>query len=80
MHVLMLFSDYADILKYLNSAGVLGVLILAIIGGYRRWWVYGWLYKQMEQERDDWRNLALHGTKIAEQTVDLFRRGRKNND
>lgn len=71
----------ADLLKYFSQAGVLGLLTIVIFGGYRQWWVFGWQYKEAaariekaEKERDDWRDLALHGTSLAEQTVDLFKR------
>lgn len=71
----------SEFFKYLSQGGVLGLLGLLIFGGYRKWWVFGWQYKDAEErttkaekERDDWRDLALHGTTLAEQTVDLFRR------
>jgi hypothetical protein len=74
----------ADLLKYISQAGVLGLLVIILFGGYKRWWVFGWIYRESEdrtskaeKERDDWRDIALHGTSLAEQTVDLFRRSRK---
>jgi hypothetical protein len=73
----------AEILKYVSQGGVLGLLIVILFGGYKRWWVFGWIYKESEErvakaekERDDWRDIALHGTTLAEQTVDLFKRSR----
>lgn len=76
-------TDLQDALKYISQIGVLGVLTVVLYGGYKRWWVFGWIYQQseirvekLEKERDDWRDLALHGTTLAEQTVDLFRRSR----
>lgn len=83
MHFMLLFADAIDILKFINSGGVLGLLVIAIVGGYRKWWVYGWIYREVERERDDWRDIALHGTDLAEKTVDLFKRSRnqrKNDD
>lgn len=73
-----------DLLKYVSQAGVLGLLVIILFGGYKKWWVFGWIYRESEErtskaekERDDWRDLALHGTNLAEQTVDLFKRSRK---
>lgn len=70
----------AELFKYVNDGGVIGLMIVILAGGFRRWWVWGWAYKdmeiakaKMEQERDDWRQLALHGTSLAEQTVNLFK-------
>jgi hypothetical protein len=72
-----------DLLRLISQGGVLGLLIFLVFGGYKQWWVFGWLYREekdrttkAEKERDDWRDLALHGTNLAEQTVDLFRRSR----
>lgn len=74
---------FADVLKLLSQGGVLGLLVYIIVGGYKQWWVWGWVHTEekertlkAEKERDDWRDLALHGTNLAEQTVDLFRRSR----
>lgn len=71
------------VLKYVSQAGTLGMLVIILFGGYKKWWVFGWIYREsekrtekLEKERDDWRDLALHGTNLAEQTVDLFRRSR----
>lgn len=86
LHSLLLSAgdlSLADFLKYISQAGVLGLLVVILFGGYRKWWVFGWQYKdaetrtsRAEKERDDWRDLALHGTNLAEQTVDLFKRSR----
>ena len=72
--------DLPSVLKMASQAGVIGLLLIILVGGFRKWWVFGWQYKdaqdqikKVEAERDDWRNLALHGTNLAEQTVSLFR-------
>lgn len=82
-HFFLADVTIADLLKYISQGGVLGLLTLILFGGYKRWWVFGWLYKEAqdrtikaEKEKDDWRDIALHGTSLAEQTVDLFRRSR----
>lgn len=84
MHYLVAFDgNVTDILKYVSQVGVLAYLAITLYGGYKKWWVFGWIYREseeritkLEKERDDWRDLALHGTNLAEQTVDLFRRSR----
>ncbi len=72
-----------DIFKWITSGGIVGILAFVLIGGYKGWWVFGWQYrdvqdriKKAEQERDDWRDIALTGTSMAERTVDLFKRSR----
>lgn len=80
---LLLALDATDVLKYASQVGVGTLLILILFGGYKKWWVFGWIYKEsenrankLEKERDDWRDLALRGTGLVEQTVDLFKRSR----
>lgn len=70
-----------ELLSILNDAGVLGLLVAVLVGGARQWWVWGWAYRdvlktveKLEGERDEWRDLALQGTSLAEKTVDLARR------
>jgi len=70
-----------DIFKWLTSGGIIGILVYILVGGSKGWWVFGWQYddalnriKQIEKERDDWRDIALQGTQVAEKTVDLFKR------
>ena len=81
MSWLIVAADITDVFRYVNTAGVVGLLALIVFGGYRKWWVFGWQYKEsqerterIEAERDGWRDIALHGTNLAEQTVDLFRK------
>lgn len=50
--------------------GPFGTLVLALVilyGGWKKWWVFGWYARAVEEERDMWREQALRGTKIAEQ-------------
>lgn len=72
-----------EVWKLIQSGGLMGLLVFILAGGYRGWWVFGWQYKESEDrvtkaeaERDDWRDIALHGTNITEKAVDLFRRSR----
>lgn len=77
----LLATDIPGLLKYISQIGVLGLLGFIIYGGYKKWWVFGWQYRdaesrtlKVEEERDGWREIALHGTNLAEQTVDLFKK------
>jgi len=76
----MIFSDSLTLLDYVSKASVVVILILIIYGGYRRWWVFGWHYKElqdrfrkMENEKNAWRRTALHGAKIATDAFDALR-------
>lgn len=59
------------LLQYLRDGGIIGLLLLAFVGGFKRWWVFGWHYDSVCRERDEWKQLALRGTVIAGQAVEL---------
>ena len=39
----------SDLLKYISQAGVLGLLTVMLYGGYKKWWVFGWIYRESEE-------------------------------
>jgi len=60
-----------EILQYVRDAGVTGLLAFALIGGFRRWWVFGWHYREKETECEEWKRLALGGTHLSERTLNI---------
>lgn len=60
-----------SILQLVKDAGVTGLLALAILGGFRKWWVFGWQYRACDEERLEWKRLALGGTNLTEQAVQV---------
>jgi hypothetical protein len=59
-----------SIVKFIHEAGLLGILVLVLVGGWRRWWVFGSQHdrivaryeqalKERTAERDDWKRLVL---------------------
>jgi hypothetical protein len=62
-----------ELVDLLNSGGVLAILVLIVVGGWRRWYVWRFNYEEVRQDRDWWRNMALRGTGISEQVVGLKR-------
>lgn len=52
--------------------GPFGTLVLSLVilfGGWKRWWVFGWHYRETLAEKNEWKEIALRGTKIAEKAV-----------
>jgi hypothetical protein len=39
--------------------GLGGIMLAALFMGYRRIWVFGWLYTEAVKDRDEWKALAL---------------------
>lgn len=54
--------------------GVAGFLLLALLLGHRRVWVWGWLAESIEKDRDFWRDIALRSMGHAEQALDVAQR------
>jgi hypothetical protein len=54
----------------LGPLGLLAFLLVAVVwGGRKGWWVFGWVYEQKVKESDEWKSLALSGTRAAESGV-----------
>lgn len=57
--------------QWANTLTVAGVLLAIIVAGYKRLWVWGWQYSEVQKDRDFWREAALHGKYMTERTVQL---------
>lgn len=46
----MLFdSSTISLLDYLSRGSIITFLIIVVYGGYKRWWVFGWSYSELEE-------------------------------
>lgn len=61
--------DFQEGIQVIRDAGVTGLLLFALIGGFRKWWVFGWQYKDVLEEKEEWKTLALGGTHLAERSI-----------
>lgn len=68
--------DVKTVFDYLNTGGTIGVLAFIIISGARKWWVFGWQYKDLqerfqkvEESNAVWMQLALRGVDVTQQVV-----------
>lgn len=52
----------------MRDGGTSAVFLLFMVGGIRRWWVWGWHYDQVRIERDQWKELALEVSGIVTRT------------
>lgn len=73
-------SSPGILLDYLSRASVVTFLILVVYGGYKKWWVWGWLYNEktdeienLRKESNAWRETALKGANVATQAFDQIR-------
>lgn len=56
-----------ETLTVVERLGLIGLLLIILIGGSRGWWVFGRTYNELVKDRDLYRDLALRGTRLAEQ-------------
>lgn len=61
----------SDLQTLLNRADMALALALFIVGLFRHWWVMGDRYREMRQDRDEWREMALSGTVVARRSLTL---------
>jgi hypothetical protein len=65
--------DVSEISSFLDL-GIAGLILAAIILGWRRYWVFGWKYEEVVRERDAWREIALRSLGVAEQLLSRLSR------
>lgn len=65
----------SNIVDYIQSGGVIALLVVFFFGLNKKWWVMGWQYKEKEDEVTRWMELALRSTNLAE-SLERLRRER----
>lgn len=61
--------DYGKLIDIGSKVSLAVVLIVIIYTGSLGMWVFGTQYKEMTADRDTWKQLALQGTKVAQQAA-----------
>lgn len=69
--------DIKTILDAVNAAGVVGLFALFVVALARKWVVMGWVYNDAVEREQEWKELALTGTKIAEHFAEKSSGGRR---
>jgi hypothetical protein len=75
--------DLDNILTLISRLGVVSMLVLIVYGGFRRWWVFSWVYQdllerheKLREDRDNWQQIALRSANLVETMTELKRGGR----
>jgi hypothetical protein len=66
-----------ETVQLVRDGGSTALLVAAIVGGFRGWYVWGWQYREkiaacqlelakVERDRDEWKAVALRGLSVAE--------------
>lgn len=70
-----------DILaQIMGPAGALVLALTILFGGFKKtpWWVFGWTYRGVVEEKDEWKRLALRGSEVTERVVSIAESRRDN--
>jgi hypothetical protein len=76
-------SEIWETIKQVNELSVGALLILILIGGYRKWWSWGYqltecearwaaLLVAAERRENEWKELALSGAITARRAVETL--------
>ena len=57
-----------------QKLGVISLLLLALIGGVKKWYVFGWQYDELKAERDELWKLVQTDKAIVEKTTSMAER------
>jgi hypothetical protein len=64
-------TELTQLMKLLNDGGMIALLLIILVGGLRRWWVFGWIYEEKMQDCDEWKELALKGAETATRAAEV---------
>ena len=68
-----------DAWAFVQAGGVAALLFIALAGVFRGWWYPGYMYRDLEQDRDEWKRIALENLRVTGTVVDeLKQRPRKS--
>lgn len=59
------------VFDWVIQGGLVALLLVIFYGGMKKdpWWVFGWSFRELKVEKDEWKRLALQGTNMAERGV-----------
>lgn len=63
-----------DLIRSFLDIGVAGLLVVAIVGGFRGWYVWRWVWEAKVKECEEWRALALRSLDTTERGVAVAER------
>lgn len=75
-------ADTVNIAEVISTLSGPALFVLALFASFKGWFVWGWQHKQtlaerdaqyakLEAEKEEWKTLAMTGTRAAETAVDL---------
>ena len=62
-------TDAISLIDGIGRAGVIGLLVIIIVGGARKWWVFGHTYEAMEADRNYYRDIAMRLLQLTDRAT-----------
>ena len=62
--------ELADFPKFIAETGLVGLLTLVLIGGYKGWWIYSREYTRVAEENKELKEMLKANTAILERITD----------
>lgn len=60
----------------IQAGGIAFLLFIALFGVFRGYWFPGYMYRDLEQDRDEWKAIALQNMRVAATAVDELKERR----
>ena len=61
----------APLIELVQAVGVLGLLVIALIGAYRRWYVFRPEFEDERADKLEWKSIALEALITAKRAADV---------
>ncbi len=58
-------TDVSATIEFITTTSSKVLLALALLGGYRQWYVWHWQYRAMQEDRDEWKSIAKQSLHLA---------------
>lgn len=59
----------SSLLSIANNLSVVGLLLVIIWGGKKRWWVFGWQYDQAIRDAAEWKRIAFNSLGVTQRGI-----------
>jgi hypothetical protein len=60
-----------DIIAFAGKLTLGAALVITLVAGYYRVWVWGYQLKDCERRSEQWREIALHGLQVTKRAIDI---------
>jgi hypothetical protein len=62
-------TEFAVVYEAAKNVTVVSLLIFFIVGGVKKWWVFGWVYEASEAERRELKSIVYRTLDVAQEAA-----------